>query len=200
MGNLELYLHDYFGKTPAIIKAAISHVQFETIHPFLDGNGRLGRLLITLLLCADGVLSVPILYLSLYFKQHRELYYELLGRIRHDGAWEVWLEFFLDAVIETSKEAVASTEKIIKLFEADKAKIETLGRPRISALKVYEYLQIHAICRIPAAAKALDMTQPTVTTALEHLIKLGIAHEASGKQRDRLFEYKGYLDVLREGT
>lgn len=200
MGNLELYLHDHYGKTPTLIKAAISHVQFETIHPFLDGNGRLGRLLITLLLCAEGVLSVPILYLSLYFKQHRDTYYELLGRIRHDGAWEVWLEFFLDAVIETSKEAIHSTSQIIKLFEADKAKIETLGRPRISAMKVYEYLQEHAICRIPVLAEALEMSQPTATASLEHLIKLGIVREATGKQRDRLFEYQGYLDILRQGT
>lgn len=200
MGNLELYLHDHFGETPTLIKAAISHVQFETIHPFLDGNGRLGRLLITLLLCAEDVLEEPILYLSLYFKQHRKTYYDLLSSIRDDGAWEVWLEFFLNAIISTANEAIDSTTKIIKLFEKDKAKIETIGRARISAMQVYEYLQKKAICRIPVISKALKISQPTATAALEHLVKLGIVSETTGKQRDRLFEYKGYLDILREGT
>ncbi len=200
MGNLELFLHDNFGKTPLLIKAALAHVQFETIHPFLDGNGRLGRLLITLLFCAEGVLKAPVLYLSLYFKQHRKTYYELLTRVREQGEWEVWLEFFLDAIINTANETSHSTSQIIKLFEYDKAKIASLGRPRVSAMKVYEYLQAKAICRIPVLAEALEISQPTVTASLEHLIKLGIVNEASGKQRDRLFEYKGYLDILREGT
>lgn len=200
MSNLELYLHDSFGKTPTLIKAAISHVQFETIHPFLDGNGRLGRLLITLLLCAEGVISQPILYLSLYFKQNRKTYYDLLERIRHDGAWEVWLEFFLDAVISTAKEASKSTDKIIQIFDEDKAKIETLGRPRASALKVYEYLQEKGKCKIPTLSEALEITQPTATASLEHLEKLSIVKEITGSKRDRMFEYNRYLDVLREGT
>ncbi len=200
MGNLELFLHDEFGKTPTIIKAAISHVQFETIHPFLDGNGRLGRLLITLLLYTEGVLTEPILYLSLYFKRHRKTYYDLLERVRADGAWEVWLEFFLDAVIYTAKEASASTDKIIKLFHEDKAKVENLGRSRLSAVRVYEYMQKKGKCRIPKLAEELNMSQPTVTSSLEYLIKLGIVTEISGKQRDRIFEYKGYLDILRKGT
>jgi Fic family protein len=200
MGNLELFLHNEFGKTPPLIKAALAHVQFETIHPFLDGNGRLGRLLITLLLCSENVLNAPILYLSLYFKQHRKTYYELLTRVREDGAWEVWLEFFLDAIIATAKEASESTDKIIKIFSEDKAKIETLGRPRVSAMKVYEYLQEKGKCRIPKLAVALDMSQPTAAASLDHLEKLDIIKEVTGSKRDRMFEYTRYLDVLREGT
>lgn len=200
MGNLELFLHNEFGKTPPLIKAALTHVQFETIHPFLDGNGRLGRLLITLLLCSENVLNAPILYLSLYFKQHRKTYYELLTRVREDGAWEVWLEFFLDAIIATAKEASESTDKIIKIFSEDKAKIETLGRPRVSAMKVYEYLQEKGKCRIPKLAVALDMSQPTATASLDHLEKLDIIKEVTGSKRDRMFEYTRYLDVFREGT
>jgi len=200
MGNLELFLHDEFGKTPPLIKAALAHVQFETIHPFLDGNGRLGRLLITLLLCMEGVLNAPILYLSLYFKQHRKAYYELLTRVREDGAWEVWIEFFLDAVIATAKEAGESTDKIIKIFAEDKAKIETLGRPRVSAMKVYEYLQTKGKCRIPKLAEALDISQPTATASLDHLKKLDIVREVTGSKRDRVFEYTRYLDILRSGT
>jgi Fic family protein len=200
MGNLELFLHNKFGKTPPLIKAALAHVQFETIHPFLDGNGRLGRLLITLLLCSENVLNAPILYLSLYFKQYRKTYYELLTRVREDGAWEVWLEFFLDAIIATAKEASESTDKIIKIFSEDKAKIETLGRPRVSAMKVYEYLQEKGKCRIPKLAVALDMSQPTAAASLDHLEKLDIIKEVTGSKRDRMFEYTRYLDVLREGT
>lgn len=200
MGNLELFLHDEFGKTPTLIKAALAHVQFETIHPFLDGNGRLGRLLITLLLYAEDVLSVPILYLSLYFKQHRKTYYDLLTRVREDGIWEIWIEFFLDAVIATAKEASESTDKIINIFAKDISKIETLGRPRMSAMKVYGYLQEKGKCRISKLASALDISQPTATASLGHLEKLGIIKEVTGSKRDRMFEYKRYLDVLREGT
>jgi Fic family protein len=200
MGNLELYLHDHFGKTPTLIKAAIAHVQFETIHPFLDGNGRVGRLLITLLLCAEGILREPVLFLSLYIKQHRPLYYELLNRVRTEGVWEVWLEYFLDAVIDTAKEAIASTTRIHDIFEQDKNRIKTLARASASALKVFDYLQHKAMCSIPTASKELELTQPTVTTALERLAKLGIVSEATGRQRDRMFVYDAYLGVLREGT
>lgn len=200
MGNLELYLHDYAGKTPTLIKAAVSHVQFETIHPFLDGNGRVGRLLITLLLCAEGVLTEPVLFLSLYIKQHRPLYYELLNRVRTEGIWEVWLEYFLDAVIATAKDAIESTARIHNIFEQDGAKIQTLGRASASALKVFAYLQHKAMCSIPTAAAELELTQPTVTTALERLMTLGIVSESTGKQRNRMFVYDTYLNILREGT
>src|SRR5437016_1062192 len=128
MGSLEKFLHDQPEPTPAIVKAALIHVQFETIHPFLDGNGRLGRLLITLLLCAEDVLQEPLLYLSLYFKQHRETYYDLLQQVRTEGDWESWLLFFLTGVYETANQAVRTSRSILELFQNDQQRIETLGR------------------------------------------------------------------------
>jgi len=200
LGNLELYLHDNFGKTPTLLKAAIAHVQFETIHPFLDGNGRLGRLLITLLLCAEDILQEPVLYLSLYLKKHREAYYDLLNRVRMQGVWEEWVVFFLEGVIETANEALKTTKEISTLFAADKAKIEQLKRPKESALKVFRHLQTKAICSIPQTSQALDLSQPTVTASLKHLEKLGIVNPLTEKKRDRLFGYTAYLDLLSKGT
>ena len=139
MGELEIYLHA--PHTPVLIKAALAHVQFETIHPFLDGNGRLGRLLITFLLCSEGALSQPLLYLSLYLKSHRDAYYDLLQQVRLDGDWASWLQFFLEGVLETSRQAVTTAQNILRLFEQDRARIEQLGRPAGSVLRVQQYLQ-----------------------------------------------------------
>jgi Fic family protein len=141
LGDLEKFLHDDPVKTPTLIKAALSHVQFETIHPFLDGNGRVGRLLITLLLCAENAISEPTLYLSLYFKRHREIYYELLQKVRTTGAWEEWLLFFLEGVEETAEEAVSTATQILEIFAEDRARIESLGRPAGNALRVHSLLQ-----------------------------------------------------------
>jgi Fic family protein len=198
LGNLELYLHDHYGATPALLKAAIAHLQFETIHPFLDGNGRIGRLLITLLLCADGMLASPVLYLSLFFKKHRHVYYDLLDSVRARGDWTRWIDFFLEGVTETARDAGEKAQAIMHLFAADEAKIETLGRAKTSVSAVFAYLQRKAICQIPTAAADLGLTQPTVTAALKHLQTLGIVAEASGKQRDRVFAYRGYVGLLRE--
>ncbi|MFL6652223.1 MAG: Fic family protein [Sulfurifustaceae bacterium] len=200
MGDLEKFLHGQPLSMPLLIKAALAHVQFETIHPFLDGNGRVGRLLITLLLCAEGALSEPILYLSLYFKTHRNDYYDLLQRIRTEGAWESWLEFFLSGVLETSEQATASAKSILKLFDKDRAKIETLGRPAGSALRLHQYLQTRPITSAAMAAKAMGVTEPTVRSSLGHLEKLHIVNEMTGRQRNRLFVYEKYLDILDEGT
>lgn len=200
LSNLELYLHDNYGKTPTLLKAAIAHVQFETIHPFLDGNGRLGRLLITLLLCAEGMLEEPVLYLSLYLKQHRSYYYDLLNRVRTEGAWEEWVIFFLEGVIETSKEAIDTTKQITDLFVKDKAKIAKLKRPKESALKLFTYLQEKAICSIPQAAKALNVSQPTIISSINHLEELGIVSPLTEKKRDRLFGYTAYLEILSKDT
>lgn len=201
LGNLELYLNDEYGKTPALIKAAISHVQFETIHPFLDGNGRTGRLMITLLLCAEKVLSEPVLYLSLYFKKNRKTYYELLNRVREDAkGWEVWVEFFLDGIVQTAQETVQSAKMIVDLFNKDAGKIGALKRAAPNALKVFEYMKRRAIVAIPNLAKELQISQPTATAALENLIRLGIVKEVSGKKRDRLFAYQAYLDILSKDT
>ena len=200
MNTLELFLHDERTNLPVLIKAGLVHVQFETIHPFLDGNGRLGRLLITLLLCAAGVLRAPILYLSLYFKQHRSAYYELLDRVRAKGDWEVWLEFFLTGVRDTATQGAAAAQRILEIFAEDLRKIEELGRPAASALRVFEHLQRNPIISIPGAAAKIGASAPTVAKSVEHLRRLGIVREKTGLQRHRLFVYQAYLAILNEGT
>ncbi len=200
LGNLEFYLNDEYGKVPTLAKAAISHVQFETIHPFLDGNGRMGRLLITLLLWHEGILMQPALYLSLHFKRNRKNYYELLNRVRIDGSYEVWFEFFLQGVLEIAGETTASLKKIVVLFEKDKKKIATLGRAKPNALRVYEHFQHKGMATILQLAKELEISQPTATAAVQHLIDLRIVSEASGKKRDRIFHYNAYLTILRADT
>ena len=172
---------------------------FVFIHPFLDGNGRLGRLLITLLLFTEGALSEPILYLSLFFKQNRATYYDLLQKVRTEGHWEAWLRFFLTGVLETSEQAVQTAKAILQLFDEDRRKIETLKRPAASALRVHQYLQTKPLTSIQSAATALALSLPTVTTALTHLATLGIVQELTGKQRNRMFFYAAYLKILEQG-
>lgn len=200
MGQLELFLHAEKPELPLLIRAGLVHVQFETIHPFLDGNGRLGRLLITFLLCAGRALHEPILYLSLFFKTHRQVYYDLLTSVRTTGNWEAWLEFFLTGVKEMSDQAVNAARRIIGLLEADRKKIEGLGRPAASVLRVHQYAQTHPIISIASAAEKIGNTFPTVAGAVDHLQQLGIMREITGKQRHRLFAYGAYLDILNEGT
>jgi Fic family protein len=200
MGQLELFLHEERPDLPLLIRAALIHVQFESIHPFLDGNGRLGRLLITFLLCAGGALREPLLYLSLYLKTHRQSYYDLLTRVRETGDWESWLEFFLTGVKETSEQAVSSARRILALLEEDRRKIETLGRPAASALRVFQYAQTRPILSSVSAAKEIGISFPTVTAAVAHLQRLGLFQEITGKRRKRLFAYQPYLEILSEGT
>ena len=200
MGALEKFMHNEPTPTSSLIKAGLAHVQFETIHPFLDGNGRLGRLLITLLLCAKGALKEPLLYLSLYFKKHRNQYYELLQRIRTEGAWEEWLEFFLKGTAATAQEAADTATRVLELFSKDREKIKKLGRSSTSALRVHEYMQRKPIASIAATAKALKLSIPTVTVALNHLMRIGIVEEVTGKRRDRLFTYSRYFNIVSEGT
>jgi len=200
MGALELFLHQERPELPTLVKAALAHVQFETIHPFLDGNGRLGRLLITFLLCAAGALREPILYLSLYFKSNRQRYYDLLQAVRETGDWETWLEFFLTGIRETADQAAETARRILALFEADRRKIESLGRPAASALRVHQFMQTRPIISIPAAAEKLSLSAPTVAKSIEHMIRLGLLREITGKQRHRLFVYDPYLAILNEGT
>jgi len=200
MGDLEAFIHSEEVDLPVLIKAALVHVQFESIHPFLDGNGRLGRLLITFLLCMDGALKEPILYLSLYFKTHRQYYYELLQRVRKTDDWEAWLKFFLEGVKETSDQAADTAKQILELFDADRQKIESLGRPATSALRVHQQMQSKPILSVPSAADALNLSAPTIRKSINHLIDLDIVREITGKQRDRLFVYSGYLDILNQGT
>jgi Fic family protein len=200
LDRFEHFFHDEQHKLPVLVEAGLIHVQFETIHPFLDGNGRLGRLLITLLLCAKGVLRAPLLYLSLYFKTHRQRYYDLLQRIRTEGVWEEWIEFFLQGTETTARQAADTAVQILHLFESDRKKIRAMGRKATSSLAVHEYLQAHPLTKIGPAAKDLKLSIPTVTSALETLTKLRIAKESTGKRRDRLFAYPRYLHILSEGT
>jgi Fic family protein len=199
MGDLEKFLQDQPLRTPVLIKAALAHVQFESIHPFLDGNGRLGRLLVTLLLCAEGVLREPLLYLSLYFKTHRQTYYDLLQRVRLDGDWEAWLEFFLSGVEETAQQACGAAESILTLFEEDKKRI-ALGRAVSSTLRVHTELCKTPLVSIPHAARRTGLSAPTVAGAMKRLGELGIVQEVTGKRRNRIFAYSGFLSILSAGT
>ena len=184
---------------PLLIRAALVHHQFETIHPFLDGNGRLGRLLITFLLCSAGALRQPILYLSLYFKAHRSRYYELLDHVRKTGDWETWIEFFLKGVKETADQAATTASKILETTKEDRHKIETLSRPA-QALRVFQCLFASPMISIADAAQKLAITQPTASKAIEHLRQLEILRELTGRQRGRVFVYDSYVRIMSEGT
>jgi Fic family protein len=200
MGALERFLHDEPGPTPILIKAALAHAQFETIHPFLDGNGRLGRLLITLLLVAEGVLTRPFLYLSLYFKQHRDLYYDHLQRVRTEGAWEDWLGFFLDGVIEVAETTAATTKRIVEMVERDRRRLQDLGRGAATAARVHDYLARRIVGRPAWVANGIEMSEPPVYQALARLEQLGIAREITGRQRGRIYVYDEYLAIVNEDT
>lgn len=200
MGALEHFLHDQPEKTPALIKAALAHVQFETIHPFLDGNGRLGRLLITLLLCSEGVLREPLLYLSLYFKSHRQQYYSLLNHVRVTGDWESWLDFFADAVIETAEIAVETARSLARLAETDRQRINTLGRSAGSALRVQQAMLEHPVVSSGQLVEKTGMTAATVNAVLLRLEQLGVVSELSGQQRNRLYSYTAYINLMNQGT
>jgi Fic family protein len=200
MGRLERWLHDEPERTPTLLKAALSHVQFETIHPFLDGNGRVGRLLVTLLLCVEGVLSEPLLYLSLYLKQHRARYYELLDDVRANGDWESWLGFFADGVRETATGAVSTAQRLVALFQQDRERIRTLGRVSGSALQVHHALQERPIASAAMLASRTGLAVPTVYSTVLALQDVGIVRELTGRRRGRVFSYDPYLKILNEGT
>ena len=200
MGALEKFLHGDPIETPALLKAALAHVQFETIHPFLDGNGRLGRLLITFLLCAEGALSEPILYLSLHFKSRRQEYYDHLQRVRTHGDWEGWVRFFLEGVNATSEEAVSTTRKILALFEKHRRDLEKFGRAAASAFRVHEYLQKKPITGIREMERDLGLTYPTVAGALDRMKEQRMVKELTGFKRNRVFAYAPYVELLSEGT
>ena len=200
MSKLELFLHDQPEPTPVLLKAALAHVQFETIHPFLDGNGRLGRLLIALLLCEQKVLREPILYLSLYFKTHRQYYYELLNNVRMTGDWEAWLDFFAEAVIVTATQAVETAQQLLDLSNQDCEKISGLGRAAASTLQVHRALMEHPIATSGSLVEKTGITPATVNKALGHLEQLGIVKELTAQKRNRLFSYAGYIEIMSRGT
>jgi Fic family protein len=200
MAELERFLHARNDGLPMLVRAALAHVQFETIHPFLDGNGRVGRLLITFLLCHAGLLREPLLYLSLYLKQNRTTYYELLDRVRRTGDWEAWLSFLIDGVRQTAEGAASTAQRLAEMFKADKAKIEPSGRRAGSALRVHESLKSRPLLSMPQICNNTGLSFPAVSSAIELLAKLGIARELTGKRRNRLFVYDRYLAILNEGT
>lgn len=201
MGALEKFLHDDPVKTPILVKAALAHAQLETIHPFLDGNGRVGRLAITLLLCADDpVLSRPLLYLSLYLKRNRDAYYAHLQRVRTHGEWEQWLRFFLEGINEVAGSATETTRQLLALVEEDRRAIHALGRASGSALRLHELAAREIVFRIPEAARRLSLSEVTIATTAAHLERLGIIREVTRRSRKKLFVYSRYLAILEEGT
>jgi len=200
MSELESFLHREDDGIPTLLRAGLAHVQFETIHPFLDGNGRVGRLLITFLLCQREMLREPLLYLSLYFKKNRQTYYELLGRVRQEGDWEAWMAFFLEGVGQVADEAVRNAQRLEEIFNDDRVRTANVGRRAGSALRVHESLKVRPIQSIGSLAKSTGLSLPTAGSSIETLVELGIARELTGKRRDRLFVYDRYLNVLSEGT
>lgn len=200
MGELELFLHDQPEMTPVLLKAALAHVQFETIHPFLDGNGRLGRLLITLLLCEQKALREPMLYLSLFFKTHRRRYYELLNETRLTGDWEAWLDFFAEAVIVTADQAVETARQLIDLANQDREGIKGLGRAAASTLQIHRTLLERPIATAGFLTKKTNITPATVNKCLGHLERLGIVRELTSQRRNRIFSYARYVEIMNQGT
>ncbi len=197
MGALELFLHDQPVKTRPLLKAALAHVQFETIHPFLDGNGRLGRLLITFILCAEGVLESPMLYLSLYLKKNRDEYYRLLQEIRISGNWEEWLTFFLAGVLETSRAATQTARDLLQLFGRDAAALQPQAA---SVIRLHQHLQRRPVTSVAEAARALGVSTPTAIKALATLEKCGVVYEITGQNYRKLYAYRSYLDILHADT
>ena len=200
MSDLEKFVHAEAPPLPFLARVGMAHVQFETIHPFLDGNGRLGRLLIPLLLCSKGMLDQPMLYLSLYFKARRDEYYALLQRVRTHGDWEAWLRFFLNGVAETAHQAADTATELLRLFDEDKRRIETLGRPSATALRLHQLLQERPLTTTAQASARLGISRPTVAKAIGHLARLGILDEITGARRGRIYVYRAYLSVLERGT
>lgn len=199
LADLERYLNTDAGTQPALIQAALAHVQLETIHPFLNGNGRVGRLLIVLLLHARGLLAQPLLYLSLFFKQHRALYYEHLGAIREHGDWEAWLAFFLEGVEVTAGGAVETTRRLLRLFDEDGALIRArVERRTATLLAVHEVLKHRPVIALGALAESAGVSFPTASRAIEQLMALGLVNELTGGRRNRLFSYRRYLRILNE--
>ena len=200
MASLERSIHATDDGLPALVKAALAHAQFETIHPFLDGNGRVGRLLIVLMLFDAGVLDQPLLYLSYYFKQHRDEYYRLLDTVRTEGDWEAWLDFFLEGVESTAGSAVDTAHRLLALFRDDAARVQTLGRAAANALRVFDALRDRPLATLNALTERTGASYPTVARAVESLESLSIVREITGRKRERVFAYMRYLAILNEGT
>lgn len=198
LDNFEKFLHDGYGRTAPIVKAGLAHAQFETIHPFLDGNGRVGRLLISLIFGAEGLLSQPFFYFSLYLKENRSDYYEALQRVRTHGDWEGWIRFYLAGVDAVARQAADTTLALRELFQRDQQRVMTLGRAAVSAMRVYEVLKERIVVSIPRAGRETGLTWPTVNDALRRLQQLGIVREVTGRNRARAYVYQRQLDLLNQ--
>jgi len=200
MAQLERFLHDSGNPYPTLIKAALAHVQFETIHPFLDGNGRIGRLLIAFILHHDRLLSQPLLYLSLYFKEHRPEYYRLLDLVRTEGDWEAWLDFFLEGVEQIASNAVETAKRLLFLFQQDERKIQALGRSASTTMRVFRVLCEHPLATLNRICESTGLSFPAGSKGMQQLETLDIVREITGQQRNRVFAYQQYLSILNEGT
>lgn len=200
LDRFERYMHDDSPDLPALIKAGVLHVQFENIHPFLDGNGRIGRLLVTLFLIVADVIRQPLLYLSLYLKIHRADYYRLLQEVRERGAWEAWTEFFLDGVAETAGQAFETAARIDDLFRDDRDRISAHSPRAGSALRIHEVMQTHPFLTGPVAGEKTGLTAPTVNAVFAELLDMDIVQEVTGKRRGRVYAYRRYLDLLHQET
>ena len=200
LGAFEKFLNGEPEQTPTLLKAALAHVQFETIHPFLDGNGRLGRLLVSLLLCHERMLGQPLLYPSLYFKQHRDTYYELLQQVRREGDWEVWVAFFADALQETARQAVATAKRLSEIVNEDRGRARGLKRQAGTTLRLLDVLVRQPVISVARARGVTGLAASSVSKGLAVMMEMGLVRELTGWKRNRVFSYGRYLDVLSEGT
>ena len=200
LSDFEKYIHAEDDPLPPLVRAGLLHVQFETIHPYLDGNGRIGRLLVTLLLEHWKLLTKPLLYLSLFFKRHREDYYRRLSAVRTDGDWEGWTSFFLEGVTTIADEAVASARELFALVAADRARVLEQATTSVAAVRLFELLPRHPFVSVASSMKFLETSKPTAARAIEVLVAAGVLGETTGKKRDRWYAYQGYLERLRVGT
>jgi len=200
LSALEKFIHNQPVETPSVLKSALVHVQFESIHPFLDGNGRLGRLLITLILVSEGILQQPMLYLSLYFKTHRQTYYQLLNEVRLNGDWESWLEFFADAIEYTANAAVDTAKQLMQLTQSDTENLQQQGRLSNTLIKLYQALLQQPIATAAWLEKSTELAPATIQSGLQKLEELKLIEELTGKQRDRVYAYKAYIAILNQGN
>lgn len=200
LSDFEKYLNQDDREASPLVRAGLAHVQFETIHPYLDGNGRIGRLLITLLLEESGALTQPLLYLSLFFKRHRDEYYRRLSAVRSDGDWEGWLDFYLDGVATIAEEGVTSARELFALVTRDRERVLSAGGTSVAAVRLLEALPRQPVVSVGSAMKVLETTKPTAGRAIDSLVTAGVLIETTGRRRDRGFAYQAYLDLLRKGT
>lgn len=199
LSDFERYIYADDG-LPELVRAGLLHAQFETIHPYLDGNGRIGRLLVALLLEHWNLLSEPLLYLSLYIKHNREEYYRLLNAVRTEGDWEAWIAYFLDGVAAIADEAVDTARRLFALISADRKRVLSAKPSTVMALRLFEQLPNNPILTVARARALLGTTKPTATNAITALVNAGVLAETSGRKRNRTFHYSGYIDLLGAGT